>query len=336
MFKTNVFLIETPLQLLNAIEAKEYFKDMKSLLIVKYSGNAKNDLQIDQLLKLSQWDKIIYIRSNISKMITNFKALLFLRYLKKLSHQYEYIFIGEFQSHTFQSFCKNLEVKKCFILDDGVYTINLQKNILSKDKHIHEKEDALAIVKTAIKKILGLNDNKNITMHLFTCFDLEPHNKQLIIPNNYYFVKKMVLNEIKIIESVYFYNSAISEQGIMRLEDELLMLEKVDAYYKEMGKQITYIPHRFDSTVKLNKIQKMNIPIKKLEYLAEIEPLFNGELAGEMASFFSTTLYTLPKIYNFNRVQAFKIPRHYILEDKQNSLEELYTDIGKNIEIVNL
>jgi len=349
MNKINIYIVMTPFQMLSAIEAKEYHKDFDSLLVIKYTDNKKNNKLIENLLILSNWDKIIRISYKLS-IIEDFKILYQIGQLKKREQIIYRIFIGCPFDRNSQWFCEKLNIKECFMLDDGIRTLDHQKRVFSKEEYF-QRDDTLdkTIEKNlfsksknllklfAIEYIFRLKERNTIKYNLFTCFDLKAHKKQKVIQHKFSYIKNIALEINQNKNTVYFYGSPISEVNIVSFTSEMNMIKQVNHFYLKKGKKLFYIPHRTDSNEKIVHIKKLGIKIKRFNNIAEVEPIINKTLPSDIASFISTTLLTLGKIYQYNSIISFKIPESLIeRNDKKVAINDLYTEYENNIKVIPL
>jgi hypothetical protein len=67
----NLYIVESPLQLLSAVEANEYFTG-SSMLILKYNTNKKTNIQLKNIIeKFSNFNNLLEIYPSISNFDTN-------------------------------------------------------------------------------------------------------------------------------------------------------------------------------------------------------------------------------------------------------------------------
>jgi Alpha-2,8-polysialyltransferase (POLYST) len=333
----NLYLVASPFQLLNAIAARAHFSDPDAVLVMLHSSDAKNNDQMTRMLDLARWAEVHVVTSKFG-MVTYFKAIKLLSRLRASEAKWEQLFIGEYHSHTFHTYCQNLHARQFFNLDDGVSTIELQRNIFAKPTHALKPDTgAKYLAKQIIKTIFGTreNENRSVKFDLFTCFDLDAHDGQTIIKNRYRYLSKRIDKMTIRKDAVYFYGSSISEKGIMSFDSEVAMFTKVSGYFKERGQNLFYIPHRLDSGRKLEFISNLGVQIKRSDWAAEIEPIYSGELPEQVASFFSTALYTLGSIYKFKNIVAFRIPQE-LLVARGDAISKLYEEFANHMQIVRL
>ena len=335
MNNINIFLVRSPFQLLSAIEAKEYFKNEYSILIIGRVILRDGDKLMNSMLSLSKFDKIIKITNELS-YIEGLKILLFIRLQKLYNRKINKIFVGFPEEAMFQWICENIYAEKYFIIDDGIHTFALQRDFFSKGNYLQReitKESSLQVFKKNIKKYLfGIDSVNIIKYNLFTCFNIKKLSNQVVIIHHFQYIKKLV-NSIKLLNNTaYFYGAPLSEDNIITIENELNLLININNLYIKKDKKLYYIPHPRDSQNKINLIDKMGIKIKYLSNIAEVEPIIFKNQPTQIASFLSTILFTLPKIYHYEEVIAFKIPNEHI-SSRLQAIEKLYNEYEKDKDI---
>ena len=136
----NLYVVESPFQLLSALEARNHFKKSYSVLLLKYSGssNQKNDFQLKKIIsKFNNFDEIIEIQPFSGSLLeANFRLLIMLKIFQIKKVRFVKVFIGEFRSWYHRAFLDVLSPKQNFLLDDGNITIELQKKYIPQKKHL--------------------------------------------------------------------------------------------------------------------------------------------------------------------------------------------------------
>lgn len=349
----NLYIVESPFQLLSAIEASNYFKKDYSILILKYTGNSsrENDLQLVKILdEFNNFDEVIKIQPFSGSLFeANFRLLVMLKIFQIKKTQFAKIFIGEFRSWYHRAFINVLPSDENFLLDDGNVIIELQKRNVSIEEYISIDtfSESKALKNTLrqiyFKTMSWLLNSKEKSQaiektHLFTFFDLEPRNhSQRIIKNSFsYFKRKKVKNSIDQ-SLIYFFGGNLSELNILPREFELVLLKKVIRYYQNKNKKVVYIPHRREKKEKLDLMkQKFNIDILSFSYPAELQFLFMDIHPFGIASFISTALFTVSKIFDFSIVDAFYLPMEQIPESVRQEYSSIYDEYKKTINVIYL
>ena len=341
---TNIFLVESPFQILCAIEANEYFNRDRSILVIKSVPDTNSNNLMKWLVNnfYNNWDRVIFC--NLQNY--TLRDIFFMNLIRKIKRENKinYIFVGYPETRNFQWFCEKLEHNGCFLLDDGTRTILLQnrymyyKNYLQKSDNLDIQSINFVNLVNKTKNILklflihcifGLNNTKKIKYDMFSCFNIKLNDEQKFIQNSFNYIKQRFEKFTILQNIVYFYGSPLYEAEIISLENEIYFLKEIYNYYKNSNKKMIYIPHRVDSTKKIEEIKNF-CDVKYSTTIAEIEPIINQQLSNEIAAFSSTILFTLPKIYPIKRVVSFKFDEKYILrEDRKESISEIYTQLER-------
>lgn len=300
-----LFIIESPLQLLNAYEALNTFPADQQIIIVRYSGVLINDNQIDKTLNkldLFKLAKIKYVQINVDKRTTLdiFKMLwLKLFYLFTIRF-YETVFVGNYESK-FIHFIIPFNVKKIILLDDGNLTLKIQENFTTKKY-----------------------------FNWFTVFDLVLLKNQISVKNKYKYLNLHLIKGSKQEDLVLFIGTGLCEYEIITEEYNLELLKKISNRY--FDKEIIYVAHRSENNEKLSTINKIfNIKVIRFEYPIELFSVNNDYFPTLIASFYSSALITLEKIYGVEIV-AFKFD--YTSSSFKDEIDLVYKYYEKSFKII--
>lgn len=335
----NLFIVESPFQLISAIEADKYFKDENNLFIIKYNKKQSNVIQLKKIKKLFNLDNVIEINPLFSNFDSNIQLFLLLKKFAKEKVVFNKIFIGEYRSFHMRKFFDYFPKAESYCLDDGNITYQIFQLIKEKKDEYYFSNGFKGLLKKIIYKlesiVFGLNGLKiKREIKLFTCFDISAEEKHII--HDFSNIKK----EYKMLDSknvVYFYGAYLEVIGISK-EKQIEFLEQAVGVFKKLDLEIIYLPHRLESEDKLNLIKnKLNLKIIKNEFPAEIQLLVDGFIPKYIASFASSVLVSLPKIFpEIKNVYSFfpnssLIPNGYLQE-----WQEMKKSYKKNIKVIEL
>lgn len=329
---TSLFVIESPFQLLSAIEAKQKFHILDAMLIVRYTLDTQTNLQIDRLLKISPWEKVIEIKSIFSIFDSNLKLSIQLFKLKNI--KFDNIFIGEYRSWVLRSFLYNLDANNYYLLDDGAASLTVYNQYVKEKRQPVLQPSKLDTILLGLYKLMGLHTHGSVNLLFFTSFDIYTEN---CVKNDFSYIKKRMSEQTILQNTTYFFGAPLSEGNIISESHELAYIQEIINYHAAIGRDLVYVPHRRESAQKKEKIRALNnIAMSTFEFPAEIEFIFRKELPDTIASFYSTVLQTLPKIYSFREVTAFEIPLQTIAKKSQQSIDFVYNEYRKSITIIPL
>lgn len=321
----NIYFIESPTQLMNAIDSKGEFL-FDSILIINEGDPVRdnNKNQIRALIDESDWSEILKLKHINNKVLYHFYMLFFSVFLFFKYKKYTInLFIGDYRNFYFRIFAKIMHPKREILLDDGAITIVLQQKYFYKGYGIYE------ISKTKMNKI--------ILMFYFYIYnvkdsDISPPDLYSIFRLNDFFYKSQINYRKSYIEStlklknddIYFIGGKYSESGVLLLKNEVQMLELIYSHYSNKG-ELFYIPHRDDSKEKINIILEIGFIIKN--FGKPIELYFkNCEVIPKLIlGFYSTALCSLYDNYNFDDVVCFDISNDIQNEEIRNDVLFVYS-----------
>lgn len=331
MTKINIFVVESPLQALSAIEAKALDKSASNVLIVSYQNKkySDNNTQLYDVVNKGNWDRV-YTLKKITCLPRKLQKLFLLMVVKFLyNKKVSRLFMGEFRSEMMHYFRCALCPNETFLLDDGAVIINIQKKYLLNKCHWPNDE--------AYKKgfISGLLDvlfftafkNKKVVseqIHLFSAFNIVPIDGQLVLENNYSLLKLQSNNQKKLDNVVYHFGSKYSEAGIISFEYELEFIKNIQSYFKDNNIHFVYVPHREESQEKLSAIKRLGAEMKSLSQPAEVFFASTDSIPAHISAAYSTVLNNLSLMFDFESVIAFEVDRKMIDEKYVLDIDNVY------------
>jgi len=326
----NLFIVRSPLQLINAIEAKHYFKTENNILCIIHNTSIVNSSQMNKLISLYTWDKIIEHNKNNQKnnLLKNVK---FIKNLRK--NNYCYLFSGDLGNINI-ALISSVDKVFCFLIDDGTSTLNLHKKFLNPN--VKKKKTLNIFIREYRYRLFGINCSLTPeTINYFTMFNILPYKKEKIIKNNFLFLKNNFKNiGVDEKKTVYLLGQNFVEIEAIHEKVYIEYLEKIINYYK--NQQIIYYPHRSEEVSSAyNRLKNKNFIIKKSEQPIEIELLIKGTTPTVIASFVSSALFTLHQIFPETLIQSFIIKSDDLLSF-QKTMKMLYKNQDPLIEKINL
>jgi len=305
----NLFIIGTPLQLLNAIEAVKHFHLENNILVLVHRSLKANKAQIDSIISLYKWKEVIEIEYS-----KNSSILKYIDLVKRLKRdRYKYVFIPKLEVVP-KLVIANVKKEKVFLLDDGVMTISIYENNIKKN----------IINKYNFKELrflfFGLKIKIRDKINLFTYFDLEPINGIEVVKNELTFLKKTYLEGAKKDDScVYFLGHPSS-----RYIDDETYYRSLENIIKKYNKKIIYIPHRGENEKSKNILSSMEnqlFSVLDISMPVELYFLENKIYPSKVIAYYSTALITLNMIFKDCEISFIPIP---LDRDINNALKNVY------------
>lgn len=313
----NFFLVDSPLQLLNAIEAQKYFNIKKgaSNLIAFEGVSEKSFKQIQSLIKQEDWNAVFLIPKNDWKIL-RYKSLYRLNKIIN-GNNIDKVYIGDYRSNIMRHFINASQCQDSYLLDDGSASIFIHEKI-DTGKGIREE---LGIGRKVAHWITNLKDDDIFNIKYFTIYGEK--DKERVIRNNYRYIKSLV-NEFERENVVYFLGNCLPELDIINVDNYLSSLNKVKDTY--VGKQLCYIPHRRETPQKVRKIKKeVGFSVIDFDMPIEWALVKEGKLPYEVASFYSSALDNCHMIYgNIINIRSFKPDRNLIKEEVREKFDVIF------------
>lgn len=326
----NLFIIRSPLQLLNAVEAIFHFSlfdDNNILYIIDTKGLSNNE-QINNILKNYAWTEIVKIESTRKSNFLNYIDML--KKLKK--DDYKYLFLGDY-GNIHKIIMANIQVENIFLLDDGTASIVIQEKLLNNEFNMKD------IFKLLRYLPFGLSIKKTKKINFFTIFALKKTDNIGIIQNE---MKNLKFNydieHFKNSQHIHILGQPFIESKILSQETYIkYFISSVKKYYYN-NEMIEYFPHRaenIDNAVTNLKNKFENFSIIQNSIPLEKYFLENKIYPSIIIGFTSTALFTLKILFPRAEIFYIEVPQEDIFPDKKESMSSIYK-ILKNSDILKL
>ncbi len=362
----NVYMIRTPLQLLNIIEIRHHFGFKGNILIVLVTGLFRQDY-INNLINEKEWDSVHYIKfKHINKgydfglrrpqniyercleIYSTFDQFKKRRRLDKLARSIgfaENIILGNYREGAHDSmrhFANKLNHNHLYLVDDGTDIILInddRKKGYSNIKKDIESKSWLKRFKTRIhNKYIDWNNKGENKLTFFTCYGLMVKTGDSLIKNEYRYLRSLSSNSPPA-DEVIFLGQCLIDDGYITKEDYFSYIRSIKDYFTI--EKFVYIPHPRESSRYIELVKReLMIEIRKLDVPIEYEMTIRGNRPRYLASFFCSALENCSIILNGNTdIKAFYIYPEHLLAAKDN-VEKFYqyfkTRLNSKIEIIRL
>ena len=350
--EVNMFVAESPLQLINCIEAAVWAGGEKNILIVKYSNvpsRAENNLQLRKSVALFAWDLILEYPSadNGNKISRLSNEIKFIQRTASTQKNVNYLFIGEFRSLWMRKIRSTISPRVTYLVDDGDITLTMQdiyfrENIFDVSLFESMRTSALAAkAKAFVKEVLFLQlkskDMTKVPINLFTVFNICPVDGQIVEKNKFFHFSGLQ-KQSRIVDEkrVFYFGSKYSEAGVLTKENELSFLMSSFSFFLTKKIPVVYIPHRDDSDEKIRLISSCEgVEIKSLHMPAELYMLITKTRPMFIAGAYTTVLNNLPLLCTFRGVYSFALPFHLIASRFRGEIMKSYMNlIDQGVEVI--
>lgn len=292
----NLYIVESPLQLLCAYEAIQQFKKDHYLFLIRFTGRGQNDLHLLNCANFLNLDfESFTLRPDHFKVDCIKNIPLWLRLFTK---SFDHVFLGSFYSNALKLIKKLLNYNTLFYLDDGAATLRAQTEI-------------------KLKKIGKVN--------WFTFFKLELVENQIVQEHNFEKVR-----EYKRFDSnkySYFIGQPIEAIIGFSVEDYMLCVQSVAEKCTD-SEPLLYIAHRVENDDFLQQIAAIpRVQVLRLDKPIEMHFIVDAKYAPkEIYSCYSTALVTLKTFFPMALVHS--IQRNHMSNESLESVYKYLSQIG--------
>lgn len=270
------------------------------------------------------------------KIMRIFQYISFINNLKPRILNMEFTFvISDFKYLFYHLLRINFKSSDFILIDEGTGTLIAYKKYISRGIFFPVKQYDNHFF--SLYKRLFANNFRILLYSKFKIYSIFSNyiNNENTIVNNFEYVKKKFNRIIKKDNSiVLFVGTKLSERGIITLDEEIKIINKIRLYWKKRGKKLIYIAKRTSSDKKLNLIKK-NLSVDYIKFNLPLELAIGYEykkLPYAICSHGSTLDITLKMIYKLKTFLFF--PKGY---EKMLHLDHSNNHIiVSNSEIINI
>ena len=292
---------------LHAINISEFIKE-KKISNYKIFINITNINYIDRqllntikFLKLRNINKLYWSKFKILKLI---QTQNFINSIKSQFNNKITFVISDFRDFLFHQIRMYFNNSNFILIDDGNIIFNIYKTYISKNIYFPFNQYNKFYI--SILKYIFPNTYKNLFNSKILIFSFYKNffRDKIIVKNKLKFIKKgLNCKSIQKNNSIVFIlGTKLYERGVLSLDQEIKILDKIKLYWGKKGKKLVYISKRTTSDEKLKEIRK-KLSIDYIKFNLPIEIALSAEykkIPFAVCSFGSTANFTLKKIYNLS------------------------------------
>ena len=350
-------VVRTPLQLLNAIEAKNNF-NLKVCALVIFTTPGIDIKHFSSIINEESWEEIYYFDPNMRWPAPALRSLKSLRRFIGFMEQWKRrsrldrffrrfrnvknIVLGHYGQIHFLHIANILQAPNCILVDDGTDSLWVARKRFYSAKHIKDaRKESISIAwraKRMVTKHVHWMTQQRATLTFFSSYRLELPPQDQLVENSYAVARKRTVSQ-RVEERCIFIGQALVEDGYLeRGEFESLLLAIKGQLSPDT---MVYVPHPREVKPLLQEsLAKLGIDMQPLEMPIEHFLMFSDTLPKVVASFFSSALDNCRLIWGGRmRIVAFRIPENS-LSKQQAFCEEIYGYFEKTsrgaIEIKNI
>ena len=323
----NVFLLKSPLQLLNAIEARRHFGLLPGECLLILVADRKSQGQLINMIEAGEaWGGIVSLPSSkLSPVISSFQpgdslqrfgrryplfgkpmfSVLKLRILAQRYRKVESVFIGDQKNALMRHFSNLAATEDVVALDDGTATIKYARERCAGEDG---RPSRLGKRLGRFLKYLffGLRDAAPEKLTFFSVYSVVLPQKDHLVLNDYSYLRKNIA-AIKTTQEVYFLGAPLVESGVLS-EDQYLW-HLTEAQRCLGGQSVIYVRHRREDPERVRRIgHKLGWETTLFDFPIEYQLSQQGPRPEKLVSFFSSALENCRLIFgDMMQIVAFRL-----------------------------
>lgn len=325
----HIFLVKSPLQLLNAIEARHHYQLQADDCYLVVMADRKSFPQLIQQVDASgEWVHVVPIyrvplccadpwrepdeASDLAQqretwLRSSFFNIWRLNRLARHVTKVAYVFIGDNNNVYMRHFAHVVPHQRSVLLDDGTATLDIARQRLQGVRQRKPTRRLKRFKQAAKRRIQGLQDEQLEQVEFFSVYNIEVSPPDLLVKNNFRFLRRHA-QTLEQSDEVYFLGSPLSEVGLMDEDEYLRQLAQVKAHWSDSV--LVYIAHRREAADKLRRIEaQFSIQVRCFDFPIEYQIAVLGPKPQQIISFFTSALDNLHQILGEDiQISACRLP----------------------------
>jgi len=307
----NLFVVLSPFQLICAQEARAKFcSNQKNELVILHREpiGSPSYTQIVAVLD-ENWGRVRHVWEPKKKGPALAWARLKITAALRVSYVYKAnaVFLGEPRIGWFQKlgtwFGKNT-----VWLDDGAATLLLLRKL---------------------EPNLSPNPDSDLP-RLFSAFVTDEMQKQsghVLLHNEFKQLQSEIVPKPADEKQLLIIGQWISEAGDLSQSQELALIDQV--MRSHVNWSICYVPHRHDSSEKVEKIANLGPKVTPLGMPIELAIRLSGSVPTKVISFYSTALFTLKSMFNSIDAVAIRPDFPNLSDSRASDIDLVYREMPR-------
>jgi len=321
------FLIATPLQALNAIEARHHFKLAADQcpLVWFHSASEANDRQTQDMLGRADWARIHTISHSGGSFRSWKRRFDEVNVAARSMEHTDYLFVGDYAFDLMRHFAHAADCRKVVVLDDGNSTLLIDRS--RRDPAVPYRFMPHSFgqrVKHLIKtRVCGMNRSLFDELAFFTVYELDGDHRTSIVPNTYQHLRGR-LRLTSRSDETFFLGDALPDKNLMSEDAYFGYLERALGHLNQSS--VIYMAHRLEKAAKLGKIEsRFGISVRESTMPIECRLSLAPSIPKLIAGFVTSALDSCRILCGDQTgIKSFYIDPADCATTVRDSVEELY------------
>jgi hypothetical protein len=330
----NLFFIGTPLQLLNAVEARHYFELSNNHLVIALDLHTWPKTSVfAHLVRPSEWESVQYITlynttlknpprfmgkylsTKFENCFYKYNQYINISRLHKIARPFSMVdslVLGNYHQDQSRHFPHLIKYNNLYMVDDGTDVLYISEERRKQIPAVNGVPPVATSpspwnrLRLHINESLKWNQQQAEKITFFTAYNIAVRNGDQAIKNEYHHMRKQIVPAMRR-GAVFFLGQCLVRDGYLGLDQYLHYLDRVKSHFKD--EEIVYVPHPRESQELVDRVhQSLGFTIKR--FILPIEWQFTQETVrpAVIASFFCSALVTCAAIFR----EEFKLKAFYL------------------------
>jgi len=263
----NVFLIQTPLQALNAIEAAYAFgfEPSDAVVICAESPLEINNRQTARMLADEKWGAVHVIPHHGVTLSDWLGRMRSLNSVARDLPDCEHVFLGDYGFDLARHFCFRVQPHRVVLLDDGNATLNVARTRVNPlEAKYFLNPPFTTRRKVRLKRLLGMRDHLADHLTYFTVYDLHAERGDRIVNNTY--ERLRARSTLEVDENTVFFLGTTTAEAEGVGDDRYLEIVSRALTYLGNFANVYYLPHRREDPLRLARLEReLGVSVKQFD-----------------------------------------------------------------------
>ncbi len=340
----NVFFVFSPLQLINAVEAKEFLRTADNVLVIVRVNSLFWPMSVyEPLIKENEWSAVYRLSANNNGDVKEFGKLqwFYLRWLlrRKVDNllasfgHAEGLFMGHYQEPIQRHIANTLPHGTLYLLDDGTDTlfVNKVRNGLVTLRPLSAKEKASMF-------LLGIRYRISERVTFFSAYDIAVWEGDRLILNRYQNFRSRIADASRGNE-VWFLGQPLTFDGYVTNETYFAYLKQVKHFYGDQP--LVYLPHSREREEDVRELeQALGFEVRHYGLPVEIVLSAAAERPQEIVSFITSAIQNCVTMFGdtLQFASVYLEPQHLLRyhDFVEDVYEHFRSGVGGRVRILTL
>ena len=341
----NVFLVLSPLQVLNALEAKAHFGTKDNVLVVLRHTSQGYPLEMfRRLVDVNDWDQAYFLSTyrddviaKVSKYRWAYLSLLQQWRLDRLATTLgsaDGLFVGLYNEPLARHFSNVLLHNTLYLLDDGTDTLAINESRKGARALLGPTWSRMSL----LSKLFRTRNQQAERAVFFTVYELETSENDRLIPNRYHYFRARMAT-VPQNDEVWFLGSPLELDGYVSRATYLHYLEHIHRSYPD--RRFIYLPHSRERQRDVHEIGALlGCEVRRYGLPVEVALSRANPRPGELVSFITSALTSCHVMFGDSlRLTSVYLAPESVLKHRdavRDIYRQFYGEADTNFRVVTL